>query len=393
MKKSFLFILFFVVAFCVFYGVRYVANPVSTQTAIFEDYENKIDTSGYIVRTEQVYNAPVAGTVYNYVQEGQRAGKNKLLSTVYSGDVSEETLQELNNINKKLAALENSSASEAYTADGTANEGNIENVKNNIIKAKIAGDISKISGYKAQINSIITGEAIPEKGDSTDELKARKKSLEDSITSAKKDIYSQMSGVFSQRVDGLESILTPDAVMSYKVEDYNNIKLENNPVTSHTEAGSPVCKMVNNHAWYVISVVDSETAAKLKTGTGVKVRFANLPGIEAEVRVVYTSTESEDVKKNVVVLKCEQYQEGVFSMRFSKMEIILESYEGYRIPVSAIRNVDGQKGVIVKKGATQVFKPCNIIYTDTVNGTVIVNAVNGARNALNEYDSIVVGEK
>ena len=63
MKKSMLIILAVVLGVCIFSGIRYIENPVATQIAVSEVYENKIDTSGYLVFTEQVYGAPVEGSV------------------------------------------------------------------------------------------------------------------------------------------------------------------------------------------------------------------------------------------------------------------------------------------------------------------------------------------
>ena len=79
MKKSVYIVLAIVLGICIFYGVRYVENPAATQIAISEVYENKIDTSGYIVYTEQVYTAPASGSIYHYIQEGTRVGKGKAL--------------------------------------------------------------------------------------------------------------------------------------------------------------------------------------------------------------------------------------------------------------------------------------------------------------------------
>ncbi len=393
MKKSISFILIGVICFCVFYGIRYVQNPVDTQTAISEVYENKIETKGYIVRSEQVYNAPVSGTVYHYVQEGTRVGKNRALSTVYTGAVSESTLVELNNINNKIAEIQNSAGDASYMAGGANSEENIENIKNNIIKAKANHKIEKIAEYKAQINSIITGTVQSASSNSLEGLLRKKNELEGSLRSFKNDIYAQMSGVFSKNVDSLESILTPKSVMAYKIADYESIGDAVKEYKTTTSSGHPVCKVVNNHIWYVMMTVDKETAADLKTGRKVKMRFDELPGIEADATVEYVSQEDSGTDKNVVVVKCEQYKEGAFSLRFSKIELILESYEGYRIPVSALHVQDGEKGVLVKNAGVQIFKPCNVIYTDIAGETVIISPVSGTQNMLREYDSIVLGEK
>lgn len=392
MKKSILIILLSALCFCVFYGIRYMENPVKTQTAIAEVYEQKIDTVGYIVRSEQVYNAPASGTIYHYVQEGTKVSRNSPLSTVYTGGISEATLQELNNINKKIYEIESSGNKDSFSSAGYSNEEDIENIKNKIIEASRNDDIEKISEYKAQINSVITGDSKNINTSNLEELKNRKWELETSINSAKRDIYSQMAGVFSKNVDGLEEILTPNAVLKYKLEDYLNLA-DVVKEKSNTE-NNAVCKVVNNYTWYVVMAIDRKTAEELKVGKKVKVRFDDIPGIEADATIEYISTEDTGVKKNVVVVKCEQYKEGVFSHRYSSASLILKSYEGYRIPVSAIRVSDnGEKGVLVRNGGTQVFKPCKVIYTDTAEQTVIISPVTGSKNLLREYDNIVIGEK
>lgn len=392
MKKSIIIILLAALGFCVFYGVRYMENPVETQTAITEVYEQKIDTVGYIVRTEQVYNAPVSGTVYHYVQEGTKVARNSPLSTIYTGEISESTLQELNNINKKIYELEANGNMDSFSSAGYSNEEDINNLTDKIIEAARNDDVEKITDYKAQINSVITGDSKNINTSNIETLRARKAELERSISSGKRDIYSQMAGVFSKNVDGLEGVLTPSAVLKYNYEDY--LKLSDTVKEKSGEESNAVCKVVNNYTWYVVMAVDKEIASELKKGREVSLRFDDIPGIEAEAKIEYISTEDSSTKKNVVVVKCEQYKEGVFSLRYSGVELILKSYEGYRIPVSAIRvNDKGEKGVLVRNGGTQVFKPCKVIYTDTVAQTVIITSASGSGNILRDYDNIVIGEK
>lgn len=392
MKKSIILVLVSVLCFCAFYGIRYMENPVATTPAIAEVYEQKIDTVGYIVRNEQVYNAPVSGTVYHYVQEGTKVARNSALSTVYTGEISEATLQELNNINRKIYEIESGGGKDIVSSAGFSGEADIENIKKNIQKAARDGDIEKISEYKAQINAIVTGGSTYLPTGNLQELKDRKWQLEAGINSAKRDIYSQMSGVFSKNVDGLEGTLTPSAVLKYNMEDYLNLA---EIVDSQENAdNNAVCKVVNNYTWYVVTAVDAEVARELKIGRKVQVRFDEIPGIEADAVVEYISSEGSGIDRNVVVVKCEQYQEGVFSLRYSGVELILRSYEGYRIPISAIRlNEKGEKGVLVRNGNSQIFKPCSVVYTDTAAQNVIITSASGTGNLIREYDNIVVGEK
>ncbi len=394
MKKSMLIILAVVLGVCIFYGIRYIENPAETRIAVSEVYENKIDTSGYLVFTEQVYSAPVEGNIYHYIQEGTRVGKGKALSTVYTNEVSKETLQELNSITQKIHELESDGMGKGYISGGSNSQEAIENLKNSIIDAKAKNEIEKIEKYKNRINAVITGDTKYLESGSLEELTNKKVSIESSIRNYKNDIYSGISGVFSKNVDSMEEILTPKKVLTYTLDEY--ISLDNKPAEEKTATsfGEPVCKVVNNHEWYVMTTVSDEEAKQISVGKKVQVRFGYLPGVTADGRIEYISQENADAKKNVVVIKFEEYREGVYSLRYSDMEIILESYEGYRIPISALRvTEDGSKGVLVKTEGAQIIKPCNVIYTDTVNQTVIITPVSGSKNLLREYDDIVIGEK
>lgn len=394
MKKSISFILIAVLAFCIFYGIRYLENPAETQIAVSEVYENKIDTSGYIVCTEQVYQAPVSGMVYHYTQEGTRVGKGRALSTVYTGNVEAETLQELNSINQKINDLENEGVGKMYLSGSANNEEYIDNIKDKIISAKVSGNIPKIGEYKDRIHGIITGDMTDTDVNALADLKEKKASIEAGLRSSKNDIYSQMSGIFSKNVDSLENVLTPKNVLSYTMEDYRGLKETVTESNVIADSGQSVCKVVNNHEWYVMTTVSEEEAEELRVGRKIKMRFGYLPGIVANGKIEYISSEASAEERNVVVIKFEEYLEGIFSLRFSQMEIVLESYEGYKIPVSALRvTEDGKKGVLVKNEGTQVIKPCNVVYTDIDEQTVIVAPVPGSQNMLREYDPIVIGEK
>ena len=83
------------------------------------------------------------------------------------------------------------------------------------------------------------------------------------------------------------------------------------------------------------------------------------------------------------------------SLRFTGIELVLESYEGYRIPISAIRNLDdGEKGIMVRTEAGTTLRKCKILYTDIADQTVIISKeFEDTKGILKETDRIVIGEK
>ncbi|MBR4173377.1 MAG: hypothetical protein IKR46_03290 [Clostridia bacterium] len=82
------------------------------------------------------------------------------------------------------------------------------------------------------------------------------------------------------------------------------------------------------------------------------------------------------------------------SLRKTGVELVLESYEGYRVPISAIRTKDGVKGVMVRTENGTNFRKCKILYTDIADQTVIIaKEFEDTKGILKETDSIIVGEK
>lgn len=395
MRKGSIFIIIgIVLAAAVFYGVRYVRTPIDTQEIRVAKREESFSGQAYIIRNESVYPAPAAGTVYHYTGEGARVGKNSLVSAVYNGQVNEETLQELNNIDKKIQQVENDKTkNELYVSDASTNENRLENIRKEIVDAAFKNDISKMQEYKDRINQIQSGEAVSDEN-TLAMLKQERIEIESRIGQTKQDVYSQISGIFSTAIDGLEQVLTPETIMDYTTEDFRKIpepRVSNTP-KSMANAGENICKVADNHVWYVMVLVDKKDLANVKTDTAAEIRFEKIPGVQTAVNVVHIAEEPEG-DQAVVVFKSERYSEGVFSIRKSDAQIILKSYEGFEIPVHSIRVKDGQTGVMVKKGTGEIFKKCEVIYTDTQSETAIVKAVTGERNILAVGDRVVLGEK
>ena len=267
-------------------------------------------------------------------------------------------------------------------------------MKNDIITAALNHDISKISEYKSTINYLSGG--MEDSGvNEVNELIVQKDRMEAQLSGEKTDIYSTISGVFSQNVDGYETILTPESIMNYRVGDFVQIAATEvrQRVSNTVNAGEMVCKVVDNHNWYVMTVVPQEKAQTLKEKKNVFIRFDDLPGDEVSAEVIYVSEEEPDETNRVVILKSDRYLEGVYSMRSGVMEIIINRYVGYEVPVYAIRTQDGKNGVMKAIGNSEIFCECDIIYRDEEKGTVIVYPTTEADKRLEIGDRIVLGEK
>lgn len=378
-----------------FYGYRYLKIPVETKTAMLTQQEDVVSAKAYVIRTEDVYDAQVTGTMYNYVEEGDRVAKNMRISTVYQGDVDSDLVESLNNVDNRINKLEIAKEkSGQFITYSSSVDSTVEKVKADIISSVINHNIQEIESYKNSLKALNKEES--EEFDSElYDLKRQKSEIESKLSSNKSDIYALMSGIFSLNVDGYEEVLTPETIMQYKVSDFEQINaLEiSQRTTNNVNFGESICKVVDNHVWYAMAVVSKKEAEQIKSKKEVIIRFDDLPGEEVSASVAYISAEAEENENVVLVLKSDRYLEGVYGMRSSNMEIVTNRHVGYEVPIHALRVVEEKTGVMVLGGTSEFFCEAKVVYTDEKTGIAIVYPAEGAKRKLSVGDRIVLGEK
>ena len=378
-----------------FYGYRYLKIPVETQTAMLTRLEDTVKTKAYVIRKEAVFDAQIAGTMYNYAQEGDRVAKNMCISTVYRGDVEGNLIHELNNINTRIEKLEAAKArSEQFVTDSSSVESTTEHIKTDIINAVINNNIKEIENYKNTLKAL-NDEQSDEVGKNLDELFAKKRNIEARLSGDKSNINTTISGIFSLNVDGLEEILTPEKIKEFTIGDFLN--LTEGEVSQRTSnivsVGEKICKVVDNHIWYAMAVVPKDIADAIRNKKEVIIRFESLPGTEVMATLFHVSQEDETSEDALVVLKSDRYLEGVYGLRTDEMEIVINRYTGYEVPIHSLRVVEDKTGVMISGGTSEIFCECNIVYSNDETGVSIVYPTEGAKRKLSIGDKIILGEK
>ena len=392
MKKGIITVFLAILCTFLFYGMRYMNSPLLAQKASYGTYEEAVYTTSYFVRDEIVYVADRSGTVYNHFSDGMRVGKDMLVSTVYDGHVSDEVLQELNTIDKKIENIRESSLMVNLSDDEAGIENKIEGYKMNMIDAAVHNDVKSVSKCKDAIKSLRSGISSATMSETVEMLTQQKSIAESKIGGVKQEIYAKEAGVFSTVLDGMEHILTPEKIREYTVEDFNEITALSGKTSNQTvTAGDSVCKVVNNHKWYVICAVATERLEEKKVGSSVSMRFDSIPGVEVSGKIQSISESSGG--KSVVIIESTQYVEGAYSMRTSGMDLIFKSYSGYKVPINAIRTQDDKKGVLGRRNNVERFYECKVIYTDENAEYVIIKTAENAERKLEDADEFVLGER
>lgn len=393
MKKFFIIVLGITIAAMVGYGINYAFSPVKTQKLEYITQENAINTNGFIVRDEWVMYTRSAGTVYHSVSEGSRVSKDSNIGSLFYGDVSEDSIKELKVVDNKIKKAESDESVHSLSdLDATNVESSIYRRENDIIDAAQDNDILSIARYKRDINSLRANNGLS--AGTLAELDAQKTQILETIGVLKEDIYAQISGVFTSYVDGYETSLVPSQAENYDVPYFESMSQSPKvrKISSRVDAGGEVCKIVNNHVWYVMMSIPSDMLEGRNTGDSVKLRFNNMA--DAVVKGSINSISEEYGGRRVVTVKCPEYLESAFSYRLVDVDLIFESYSGYKIPVHAVRTEDsGKQKVIGINGNRQYDCYCDVLFTDTDGGYAIVDTAEGAENKLSQMSRIVVGER
>ena len=95
-----------------------------------------------------------------------------------------------------------------------------------------------------------------------------------------------------------------------------------------------------------------------------------------------------------MTVKCPTYLVSAFSYRLVDVDLIFESYEGYKVPIQSVRTEDdGSKKVIGIKENREHDCYCDVLFTNTDAGYAIIESTDNAENKLSQMERIVVGER
>ena len=151
-------------------------------------------------------------------------------------------------------------------------------------------------------------------------------------------------------------------------------------------AGDPIGKIVNNYLWYIAVAVPENVANEMHVGDSVGIRFKAVGG-EAVSGSIARISPIEN-KKAAVVISSNQYIDSVYSTSMTEVEIVRNSYQGFRIPAKSIRIINKDKGVYVIRNDVARFVPVETRYTG--KDWVIVSEKIEGGETLKLYDELIV---
>ncbi len=393
-------ILWILLAAIVVYFVYSVASslyePLSTITAVEYEAGAGYYTTGFVVRDESIIQSSYDITVLT-AAEGEHVQAGASVATGYLTDGAQQRQSRIAELRSQLQQLSYAYQYSANAADQAALDG------------EIAASLAAMSRYlcRRDMNSAedlspeLKGLVLRRSSDDTDpdslqvQIDALQQELDSLLSQAENDtkaVRVSAAGYFSGVADGYETVLTPEALETLSVTEYQSLTPQ--AVSEHA-----IGKLIHGDTWYYVTAVPADEARDVKAGDTVQVTFARdfYEQIDMHVERVGAS----EAGYRLLVLSCDRYMQNVTLLREQSADVVFVSYPGLRVPKQAV-HVDetGQAGVYILESAVARWKPITILHDNGESYVVELDKSSTANlwpgdevivNAKNLYDGKVVG--
>ncbi len=382
LKKVGLYVLSAVLAlafiiYLVFHLLSGFTTDITTIAAEIQSKKSVISGDCYIFRDEHYLYSSYGGAVAYLTSDGEKVSINQSVAQTFSDSSGYSAREELTAIEEKLAILEESELPKGAAKSDTASVDKRINsyyhlILQNISEGKYSHAMQSMSALLAQMNRrrIIIDRQY-DFSSVRSALEARKASLTSNLSGRSETVFSDTSGYFFFGIDGYEDSFTASAAENLTFSSFDALTSQSPSVQNDTAGRYPIGKIATGYKWYIALPIEQAKADEITVGQKYKGVFPY--NYDTELTLTAEKVLTDSSERAIAVFSCSDMPSGFSYLRSQAVEIVLSESEGYRVPKTAVRIVDGYEGVYTLYGSTVVFKRIDILLE--VEGHYIVSCV------------------
>lgn len=341
------------------------SQNIVTEVAALTTKEETLTIRSSIMRNETVLYAPQSGDVNYLFSDGDKVAISTKVAEVYPAGGDPEIRKSIIALDRKIRILEQSSSYDYGAMSDTASTDRLiwKDIYS-FIEAAEKGSVSGITDLSddllVQLNRrrIIVGSA-QNYASKIEALTAEKNALMSRLPASAADIVSETAGYFFSTVDGYENIFSSADIATMTLSDYRAMCAKS--AEDLSRGGYAVGKLVTDYRWYTACEVPSEELHNFNTGAYYDVKFPYNGGTSINM-YLYRILSDIGSDTAVLVFRTDVLPEGFSYLRSQTVQIVKSSFTGYRVPVSAVRIVDGVKGVYILRGSKVSFRKVETLF-------------------------------
>lgn len=367
---------------------RHFSEDIITQTVFQYTVQDTEKINALLVRDETVLEQTTAGVVSYFSDDGIKVAVGTPVAEIYptQNDVlARRRIRELDSQLAQLASIENLGSSYYLNSEGISKQ--LSESLYAVIKSNETGVLTDIPQQKAELlanlnrKQLATGVEL-DFSSKVERLNTEKAQLESTLSGSSEVIKSPSVGYFSSYVDGLEDKLTIEGVAELSAKELEAI-IEGEWEQDETKTG----KIIAQGPWRLILVKNLADSEMLYEGLRLSVNFG-IPEYQTVPARVLSVTEDKSAGKQITILSCDYICAELTRLRNPTVELNYQVYTGLKIPGSAVRFQNGERGVYVKTGDVVQFKKIDAIYEG--RGYVLCSENKIDDSCVQLYDEVVV---
>ena len=377
-------------------GVQIAASMVRTVETLPVSQVSEdqfVTANAYIVRSETPLIHSTEGVLSPTVPDGTRVSVHDTVAEIYDNNNAQmQQLQELSVAIHQKSLLEQAVSQKGSYSSGAADR-EIARLKAEIDSLTAQGNTSGLSVLSDSLQIMLYIRQMK----SGNDLSGVKQSLDEKISNLKEQVGGALStvstdysGYYFSSCDGYEQYLSVedlDTVSSSELRALLAHKSE--PHISASSAG----KIVTNYKWAIVMEIPFAQAQGFTEGNQYPVILEDSADEKITMKLHKSIIEygSDTV---VMIFTCTDMPVSLNYTRYQSVSVVIGETQGFRLPVTALRQLDGITGVYVLRGSVVEFREiAPVMMTD---GAILVDSTaepSGEYPVLSFYDMVIVRGK
>jgi len=363
------------IAYIVYHLVSSFSSDIETLATDLVTVSETYAAEAYIFRDEELLYSEVGGNVNYLCNDGTKIAKSTAVAQIYQNGDSESSQAQLSDLENQIAILEDSNpAKDSAISDSSSVDAQIESLYYTIRNKINDGDLDYVFRRKDELLTLLNKRQMiinPDNDfdDIIEELRNEKSVITSTFGGVSESVYNESSGYFYSEVDGYEEIFSASRVDSFTMDEFYSL-IEEQP---SAKVASAVAKVATSYEWYIACEIPSVHQQYYFVGSSYDISFPYSGGkiLPMELHRIVTDSDSDNV---ILIFKTGHVPVDFNFLRKQSVEIVQQSYTGYRVPVSAVRMVEQRQGVYIKNGNLVEFR--EIVPLVEIDGYFIVEEQN-----------------
>jgi len=340
-----------------YYLYRYFSDDYRTENAYEFTVVPSYFAKGLIIRTETPINNRYNGYISYTVDEGAKMKVGTEIAKIYHTQEDANEAEKAEDIRTELSELKKivRSADAYKTIEISRLSEDISLSVIDLARVCANEDYSSVAQKRIEIQHYLGIKQMLSGDSSLIEQRIAQLEAHSHAPSEVISVTADSSGYFSRYSDGYESRFTTEDISSF---DYNT--LTGIIAGSYPYNGDALGKTVTELNWYMAVPLSLDDAEAFYEGRRVTVNFTGEGNAKVEAEVISVKKEERGA---VILLWGDNVVPEILSLRNPSVRIDFAPCSGVRFPASALRIVDGYRGVYVENGYDITFKKVNIVYS------------------------------